>query len=205
MIKKIVAALLALGITTSASGSDNFQYWSYWIGSEIGWQAASQGAGTTPTQDEMVQGWRFVETGVGLNADQAPISSPKFSELCPELAEPKSGVDRVAVVIDYGNVESAETPPTPRTVVHCLTVKSQTRSIDLLAQVTEVRENAGFICGLSNYPKTGCGEAVSGSTQSGNAAEDSESTNGFIYLTVFLIGAGAFLGLRVKNRKPTSD
>lgn len=159
MIRKIVALALALVVSTSASASDNYLYWSYWLSDGETWSAANQGAGTIPTTDGSVQGWRFVETGVGLDPSMAPQVSPEFQDLCPQLVEKKPGLDRVALVIDFGTVDSVEDNGGKEIRIECMEVATGTRSIEMLYDVAEIRENAGFICAIENYPATGCGEA----------------------------------------------
>ncbi|MEY3407492.1 MAG: hypothetical protein RL038_553 [Actinomycetota bacterium] len=197
MLRKVIALVVALVLQTGAAASDTYLYWSYWISENGKWTAASQGAGTTPVADKMVQGWRFVDAGVGLAADTAPRFETGFKELCGDEARVEGKV-RVALVVDFGDVENDQLGTRPDSIVNCLQVAAETRSIELLYSVLQVRESAGFICALANYPATGCAGIDNTSTEPTEESSQTDVKLQFGFIALLFAGLGLIV---FRNRK----
>lgn len=156
-----IAVVLGVGIATPAQAESQYRYWSFWQSDGSQWNLATVGVASVPVKQGTVQGWRFITAGVDVAGDLAPRLSANFAELCPNAPTPEGGLASAAIVIDYGtqsDYADGSTPPAPR--VACTSVPEGTSSAAALAQVSEVRENAGFVCGLDQLPTTGCGEQV---------------------------------------------
>lgn len=156
-----VALSLGIAMTTPAHAESQFRYWSFWQSEGNEWSLASVGAGSVPVSQGAVQGWRFITAGVNAGAELAPRIEPNFLQLCGDSADPKPGYVTMAIVIDYGteaDYSDGTVPPSPRFT--CVTVAGDSTSAMALAQVSTVRENAGFVCGLDQLPASGCGEAI---------------------------------------------
>lgn len=88
----------------------------------------------------------------------------------------KPGRKRVALALDFGTPQDApggETPPAARTA--CAQVPEDATTADALASVAKpLRYNsAALLCAIAGYPHTGCGEQVSGRTDTSKPAEQS--------------------------------
>lgn len=159
--------LLPAGTANAATG---YRYWSFWLTAKGGWEMSSLGAASIQAEPGSVYGWRFVTSGLNPSADLDPRVEPAFT--CQDDAT------EVAIVVDYGDPADydGETPPAARTV--CVTVTPGDSVMTATARAAEIRENAGFVCGLDRLPTAGCGEAVSvvsataDTTESDGAAEE---------------------------------
>ena len=153
-IRVLIAALLVGGAAISpAQGADAYRYWSYWQLESGTWQYAKLGPAMVKATDGAVDGWRY---GVGtVQTSTPPDIGIGFTDICGN--EPQSSdTVRVAVVIDYGTTADA---PAPRAA--CAVIAKGLTRASALAAVAPLRLNQGFVCGIDNYPRTGCGEAVS--------------------------------------------
>lgn len=121
------------------------------------------------TQDTWVLAWRFSTTSSGTTGGARPRQSSDFATLCPSLAEPVAGKDRVALVLDYGTASDAppgQRPPSTTTArVECLTLPSHPTGLAVLnaADVT-IRSQDGLMCALDGYPKGECAPIVADPT-----------------------------------------
>lgn len=116
----------------------------------------------------------------------------------------------MALVIDPGTAADApdgEKPPAPRTA--CAQVAPDASSAEALAAVAKPLryDSSAMLCAISGYPKSGCGEQVSGeddsakptpsTTDSGRAADEADRDGGGGPSVGLLVGIGAVLLLGV--------
>jgi len=151
------AVLFIVGLTAPAAAT-SYRYWGFFTGSDGAWTMALVGANENIPTDGSVDGWRF---GVGTDTQTPePREMPDFEAMCPG-SEQVEGLTRVAVVIDFGDLEQApsgETPPTNR--VECITMPTGGSSADALAMAANVRADGGFVCGIEGFPANECGAEV---------------------------------------------
>jgi len=164
----------ALGIAAPIANADSaYRYWAYWTASssagDATWQYAIEGSGTRVPADGDVEGWRF---GLGGEAEPlAPGTAPDFDAICGSTPPPADG-KRVGVVVDSGILEHAPDGEQPGAIVTaCVVADPAATGFQVLAEVTDIRTDAGFVCGLGGYPKTECAPLVS--TPAGD--DDAES------------------------------
>ncbi|MGR8010780.1 SCO2322 family protein [Streptomyces hypolithicus] len=183
MIRTRIAALvLALGAALAVLGAGpaqaatGYRYWSFWEGAGGKWAYATQGPATARPADGDVIGFRF-----SVSEDSGDSAKPRrpagFDAVCGKTPA-KDGAKRIAVVIDAGTPADApdgERPPAPRTA--CATAAPDGTAADALASVAKpLRYNSGaLLCAVSGYPKTGCGEQVSGSGDDTRPSRDAPS------------------------------
>ncbi|MFD8466962.1 SCO2322 family protein [Streptomyces cyaneofuscatus] len=165
-----VVALLAIllaasGVLLGAGGAQaaGYRYWSFWEGDGKSWAYATQGPSLVRPDDGTVQGFRFAVSEDSADADR-PRHVPDFGAICADTPA-KGGAKRVALVIDPGTAEDApagEKPPALRTA--CAQVAPDASSAEALASVAKPLryDSSAMICAISGYPKSGCGEQVSG-------------------------------------------
>ena len=174
------ALVLALVVAVTPASASSYRYWSFWEGSGTSWTYQQAGPNTYRPADGSVDGWRF-----GISADSAdavkPRSAPDFATACARTPA-VSGKKRVAVVIDYGTATDAPSGSTPPTLVtSCATLDPDASSAQLLAQVAPPLryDSNGILCAISGYPRTGCGDVVSGSSTGtgGTGGTGSSSTS----------------------------
>ncbi|KAB2594554.1 hypothetical protein F5983_01470 [Streptomyces arboris] len=174
-----VAALLAVllaasGVLLGAGGAQaaGYRYWSFWEADGKSWAYATQGPSLVRPDDGTVQGFRFAVSEDSADADR-PRHAADFGAICADTPA-KGGAKRVALVIDPGTAEDApagEKPPALRTA--CAQVAPDASSAEALASVAKPLryDSSAMICAISGYPKSGCGEQVSGD---GNKKDGSE-------------------------------
>ncbi|MET9090846.1 SCO2322 family protein [Streptomyces cyaneofuscatus] len=170
LLRRPVAALLAVllaasGVLLGAGGAQaaGYRYWSFWEGDGKSWAYATQGPSLVRPDDGTVQGFRFAVSEDSADADR-PRHAPDFGAICADTPA-KGGAKRVALVIDPGTAEDApagEKPPALRTA--CAQVAPDASSAEALASVAKPLryDSSAMICAISGYPKSGCGEQVSG-------------------------------------------
>lgn len=174
-----LALALAVSIGAPAHAQTQYRYWSFWQANSAqseaaSWNLASVGAGSIPAAQGLVQGWRFITAGVEVSADLAPRIAPDFSAICGQSPAPAAGNVQVAIVIDYGLESDLDAPPpAPRGL--CVELAEGEPSTMAIAKAADVRENAGFVCGLDQIPATGCGEEIEVSTSKLNPPREDES------------------------------
>ncbi|MXG26186.1 hypothetical protein GRQ63_10885 [Streptomyces sp. YIM 132580] len=183
MLRSPVAALLAVllaasGILLGAGGAQaaGYRYWSFWESDGKGWAYATQGPSLVRPDDGTVQGFRFAVSEDSADAHR-PRQAPDFGAICASTPA-KDGAKRVALVIDPGTAEDApdgERPPAPRTA--CAQVAPDASSAEALASVAKPLryDSSAMICAISGYPKTGCGEQVSGDGDGSGKPTDAPS------------------------------
>ncbi|MFD4233621.1 SCO2322 family protein [Streptomyces sp. NPDC058542] len=208
----LLAALVAASAVLLGAGSAEaagYRYWSFWEGNGKTWEYATQGPSLLRPDDGAVQGFRFAVSEDSGDAAQ-PRRAPDFGAICAGTPA-KDGQKRVALVIDPGTAADApdgEKPPAPRTA--CARVAPDASSAEALAAVAKPLryDSSAMLCAISGYPKSGCGEQVSGedgsakptpsATASGTAADEADRDGGGGGPSVgLLVGIGAVLLLGV--------
>ncbi|MFG2519637.1 SCO2322 family protein [Streptomyces sp. NPDC048527] len=193
LISGVLCALIAGASQAQATG---YRYWSFWDRDGSAWVYASQGPSTARPSDGDVQGFRFSVSEDSQDSAK-PRGAASFDTICATTAA-KDGEKRVALVVDFGAAQDApsgETPPKPRTA--CARVADDATSAEALAAVAKPLRynNQALLCSIAGFPKTGCGEQVSASKDTGTAkAEKPHETvaeTGGGGPTVGLIAGGA--------------
>lgn len=153
LLRVLIAALLAGSAAISpALADDAYRYWSYWTADGGQWQYAKLGPAMTKAVDGAVDGWRY---GIGtVTTSTPPAITPDFAAICGDITAATNEV-RVAVVLDFGQGAGA---PAPRAA--CAVIAAGLTRASALAAVAPLRLNQGFVCGIDNYPATGCGESA---------------------------------------------
>lgn len=123
-----------------------------------------------------MQGFRF-----SVSADSKDAAKPRgaadFDTICAKTPA-KDDRKRIALVIDFGTPGDApdgETPPKPRTA--CARVADDATSADALAAVAKPLryDSNALLCAIADFPKSGCGEQVSGDGESGKKQDRTAS------------------------------
>ncbi len=217
-LRSPVAALLAVLLAASGvllgageAQAAGYRYWSFWEADGKSWAYATQGPSLVRPDDGTVQGFRFAVSEDSADADR-PRHAPDFGAICADTPA-KGGAKRVALVIDPGTAEDApagEKPPALRTA--CAQVAPDASSAEALASVAKPLryDSSAMICAISGYPKSGCGEQVSGdggkkdgsekpsaSAASSAPATDDGSGSGGGPSAGLLLGIGAILLLGI--------
>lgn len=181
MLRGTVLGVLAVASALStvapvAHASTGYRYWSYWNAAPDtnSWVYATQGSGTHVPDDGAVEGWRF---GVAGEASWVqPEALPDFAAICGEIPAPADG-KRVAVVIDPGEVAQAPAGETPTaTRSECVTAQAGATGLQILQSITDVRLDAGFVCGIDGYPADECAPLVDTRMPSSDIVDATAST-----------------------------
>lgn len=161
-MRRMLLALLAgiavlFGSVTAAHAEDGYRFWGYytWTGQE--WTFAVVGAHENIPEDGSVEGWRYAVSG---NTPRFPRVALDFDGICAGVPA-EDGKKRVAVVIDYGTEDDSVEGAPPTATGTCVVADPDTHGLDLLREVTNVRDEANMVCGVNGFPQTGCGDAVS--------------------------------------------
>ncbi|HVD24065.1 MAG TPA: SCO2322 family protein [Lapillicoccus sp.] len=163
----LVAGLLTAGPAQAAS----YQYWGYYQLTDATWTFSQKGAAETNPADGSVEGWRWAITEESGTPPRNPRVTPTFDEVCGSAAA-ESGKKRVGVVLDYGRDVDGDgtTPPDP--VAECAVVPTAATGAEVLAAVATVRTgDGGLVCGIDNYPASGCGGPVATLSDAQKAAD----------------------------------
>ncbi|ESU48561.1 hypothetical protein P376_3454 [Streptomyces sp. HCCB10043] len=177
----LLAALVAASAVLLGAGSAQaagYRYWSFWEGNGKNWEYATQGPSLLRPDDGTVQGFRFAVSEDSGDADQ-PRRAPDFGAICADTPA-EDGKKRVALVIDPGTTTDApdgEKPPALRTA--CAQVAPDASSAEALAAVAKPLryDDSAMLCAISGYPKTGCGEQVSGDSGSAKPSEPAKTAD----------------------------
>lgn len=169
LLRVLIAALLAGSAAISpALAEDAYRYWSYWNADSGQWKYAKLGPAMTKAVDGAVDGWRY---GVGtVTTSTPPAIAPDFDAICSGVGVGTNEV-RVAVVIDFGADAGA---PAPRSA--CAVISSGLTRASALAAVAPLRLNQGFVCGIDNYPMSGCGESAPAPTSTPTTQQRASAT-----------------------------
>lgn len=178
--RTLAAVLLGVLLTLLAASpalAAGYRYWSFWDGAGGRWAYATQGPSTARPADGSILGFRFSVSKDAAAEAAKPRAAADFEAVCSGTA-PADGRKRVALVLDFGVREDApggEAPPqdAPRTA--CAQVAPDATAAEALASVAKpLRYNgAALLCGISGYPKTGCGEPIADSDPKAPAASAS--------------------------------
>lgn len=154
-------AALTMGLLTAAPAQGaNYQYWGYYQLADGAWTFAQKGPAETNPAEGSVEGWRWAITEESGTPPRNPRVTPAFADVCGTAAA-ETGKKRVAVVIDYGRDVDGDGATPPKPVSKCATVPTAATGAEVLAAVAIVRNgDGGLVCGVDNYPATGCGGQV---------------------------------------------
>ncbi len=155
----LLFGLVALALPTSGANAagGTYQFWGYWTLKGQSWAFSQTGPAKSHPADGAVEGWRWAVAGTSGN--RHPRGVVTFKQVCG--ATPKQdGKKRVAVVIDYGRKADAVKGTPPKPAATCASVATKATGADVLAAVTTVRQSNGMVCGIDNWPATGCGGEV---------------------------------------------
>ncbi|PSJ24111.1 hypothetical protein B7P34_35155 [Streptosporangium nondiastaticum] len=164
---------------TAPAHAAGYRYWSFWQGSGGQWAYATQGPGTARPGDGDVIGFRFA-----VSADSADAAKPRaaagFGPVC-DGTPAADGAKRVAVVLDFGTPADApdgETPPKARSA--CARVGEDATAGEALAAVAKPLryDSSALLCAIGGYPRTGCGEQVSGAEKGAESASPKPAADG---------------------------
>ncbi|MEU2158182.1 transmembrane domain-containing protein [Streptomyces sp. NPDC019396] len=170
-----------------------YRYWSFWVsgdGSGDGsgggakgnsWAYATEGPATARPSDGEVNGFRFAVSADSADATK-PRTAPDFATLCAATPA-KPGTKRVGIVIDFGTPEHSpegETPPAPDRRNACARVDASATSAEALASVAKPLryDSAALLCGISGYPKSGCGDQVAADSAPASRAPQAAKPDG---------------------------
>ncbi|MEU9802156.1 SCO2322 family protein [Streptomyces sp. NPDC051000] len=180
------ALALAFGVllvllASAPAVASSYRYWSFWEGGASGsWSYATQGPSTARPADGSVQGFRFgVSKDAGDRSGQ-PRADADFDSVC-SATPAEQGRKRVALVIDFGlpaQAPSGETPPRSEPRTACARVAPDATTAQALAAVAKpLRYNgSAMLCGISGYPRQGCGEPVADDAGRNPSASSSSSS-----------------------------
>ncbi|MBQ0830139.1 SCO2322 family protein [Streptomyces tagetis] len=171
----VLAALLLIGSAGQAQAA-GYRYWSFWDRDGDRWVYATQGPSTARPADGDVQGFRFAVSEDSADAVQ-PRGTAEFAEICAKTPA-RDGAKRVALVLDFGTEADApggERPPAGRTA--CAAVGPDATTAEALAAVAgPLRyDTSALLCAIAGYPRTGCGEQVSGRGEPSAAPAEKEA------------------------------
>jgi len=161
-------AFVGSGVLASA-GAENalakgFTYWGYytWDTKTSSWPYSEVGANDPKSlpKDGDVYGFRWALV-VGTDS-RPPRADGDFDAICGS-EQARDGEKRIAFVLDYGTQTDApdgDNAPAPRGV--CATAQEDFTVQQALQTVAPVRtDDSGLICGINEYPSSGCGEQLS--------------------------------------------
>ncbi|GAA2387961.1 hypothetical protein GCM10010420_08890 [Streptomyces glaucosporus] len=177
------AALVVAG--AAPAHAEGYRYWSFWERDGGTWTYATQGPGTLRPGDGDVLGFRFAVSEDSADAER-PRGSADFEEICGGT-EPRGDGKRIALNVDFGtpaDAPSGERPPKGRTV--CAVVPEDGTAADALAAALKPLryDSSSLLCAIAGYPRTGCGEQVSGTDtdnttgNTGNTADGTDKAGG---------------------------
>ncbi|MFE9681417.1 SCO2322 family protein [Streptomyces sp. NPDC002701] len=162
----VLGLLLAVLGTAGQAQAVGYRYWSFWDRAADGggtWVYATQGPSTAQPSDGDVQGFRF-----SVSEDSKDSAKPRgeaaFATICARTPA-REGSKRVGLVLDFGTAADApagSTPPGLRTA--CARVGEDATTAEALAAVAKPLryDTNALLCAIAGYPRTGCGEPVSG-------------------------------------------
>ncbi|WP_106964038.1 SCO2322 family protein [Streptomyces flavidovirens] len=195
------ASIHAASARVAASGG--YRYWSFWESDGREWTYATQGPATARPADGDVIGFRFSVSEDSQDSAKPRHAAGSFDAVCGRTPA-KDGAKRIAVVIDPGmpaDAPDGEQPPALRTA--CARTGTDATAADALASVAKpLRYNStALLCAISGYPKTGCGDQVSGredatgSAASPTAGRTTDDDSGGGPSAGLLVGLAAVLAL----------
>jgi hypothetical protein len=170
LLALLLAGFVAVGTAPSAQASaaapaDVYRYWGYFTVQDDAFVAQQTGpAGATP-KDGDIEGYRYAAPAdyKKPNLPRADLSVVTFDAVCGDKTA-EAGQKRVAVLIDYGvdeDADSGATPPEPEAL--CAVVPTKANGLQTLQSVapdlrTQKSSFGPLLCGISGYPATGCAD-----------------------------------------------
>ncbi|WP_328499426.1 SCO2322 family protein [Streptomyces sp. NBC_00414] len=172
----VLGLLLAVLGTAGQAQAAGYRYWSFWDRDSGGgtWVYATQGPSTAQPSDGDVQGFRF-----SVSEDSKHSAKPRgkagFAAICAKTPA-REGDKRVALVLDFGTAADApagSAPPDPNPRTACARVDEDATTADALAAVAKPLryDTNALLCAIAGYPRTGCGEAVSGDSHGSGSGD----------------------------------
>lgn len=161
----LIAGVLAVPLMLMAASpahADLYRYWSFWTSDNGSWVMAETGPGDVVPADGDVTGWRYGVAGIEVSSNRPPRWEGNFSEICGEGQAPE-GQKNVVVVLDTGTEADApegSTPPAPE--AKCATVPADANALQVVQAVAPTRVEDGLVCGILDYPQTGCADTIPG-------------------------------------------
>ena len=171
----VLGALAALTIgllTASPAQAANYQYWGYYQLANGAWTFAQKGPAETTPADGSVEGWRWAITEESGTPPRNPRVTPDLRRRVRHRRgrvrqEARRGRHRLR---PRRRRRTAPRHPTP--VANCATVPTAATGAEVLAAVATVRNgDGGLVCGIDNYPASGCGGQVATLTPEQQAAD----------------------------------
>jgi hypothetical protein len=154
----LVVTLAAL-VTAPQAQAAAYRYWGYFQLTDGAWAFAQKGPEQTVPKDGSVEGWRFAVADE--SSTRTPRVTPSFDQLCSGTTK-ASGQKLVGLVVDFGRPADSgdgSTPPAARG--ECVSVpEDATGSAVLAAAGLTLRVDKGLMCGIENWPASGCGDPV---------------------------------------------
>ncbi|MFI6348767.1 SCO2322 family protein [Streptomyces sp. NPDC050560] len=177
----VVGLLLAGVLGAGTAQAAGYRYWSFWQLDGGDWTYASRGPSVERPDDGAVLGFRF-----SVSEDSGDAATPRgghgFAAICAHTPA-RDGDKRLALVLDFGvaaDAPAGETPPKARTA--CARVDGDGSAADALAAVAKPLryDSVALLCAIAGYPRTGCGEQVSGArpTAASSASADRHGGDG---------------------------
>jgi hypothetical protein len=186
------------------ASADATAFWGYWQSSGSTWAFATTGPATAHPADGAVEGWRFARSSGSTGTP--PHDRPSFAGICGS-ATARTGVKRVAVVLDYGDQADApagQRPAAART--SCAVVPRDATGSDVLAAVARPStDKSGLVCAIDGFGPCGtaAAPAASHSPVPPAATKKSPGATGLsagVGLVLVLATVGGFVALRRRSR-----
>ncbi|KAA6215175.1 hypothetical protein CP973_23215 [Streptomyces albofaciens JCM 4342] len=192
--------MLALASAAPAH-ADDYRYWSLRHGEKGTWRTTAEGPGTYRPADGAVEGLRFAVFHADTKESVVPRAPADFEAICASTPA-EAGTKRVALVLDFGTARDApsgEKPPAVRS--HCVQLPPEATTAEALAKAAPPLRYApsGLLCAIAGYPRHGCGEAVTDSSErasgTGSPRSGSGSGSGGGPSAGLLLGGGIVVAL----------
>lgn len=155
---------------TSAALAPTSQYWIYFSQQDGEWVTSMKGPAQTTPEDGSVEGWRFAAPKDFKNPNTPRTDETVTFDAVCEHTEPKDGMKRVAVVVDFGvQGDDRVGQEIPKPMAHCAQVEEKATGLQVLQEVdsdVRIEKNSvgESVCGISGYPATGCFEEAEKAT-----------------------------------------
>ncbi|MFV0533671.1 MAG: SCO2322 family protein [Cumulibacter sp.] len=159
-----------------AHADDIYRYWAYFTVQDGTFVPADTGPADATPADGSIEGYRYAAPAdfTNPNLPRADLSTVTFDEVCAGV-DAVDGQKRVAVLVDFGVQQDAPgdaAPPTPQ--AYCAQVPEDANGLQVLeSAASAVRTEPGgiapLLCGINDYPTTGCADEIA---ESGTPADD---------------------------------
>lgn len=205
----VITSGLALTFPAAPASADSPAFWGYWHADGSAgakWAFAQTGPATAHPKDGSVEGWRFAKSKG--DTGTPPRAEPDFAKACGTTPA-KSGSERVAVVIDYGDPADAPdgTRP-PAGKIECAVVPKNATGSAVLAKVAEVKtDKSGLVCAVDAFGPCGGPAAAAAPSPSASATAAPKKSTGskaatvVIGLLLILAAGGSMMAVRRRARQ----